>query len=124
MRKFNPSSPHPNRAVQAWQILASAAMSRQTLTYQGLSNLMYKKDAAGVLDSILGHISYYCIENELPHLAAIVVGKGRGTPGEDIPTDLETIDKKREKVYEYDWFDVYPPSSDELAESYQRRNDN
>ncbi len=39
MKRFNPSSKHPARAVQAWQILVSAAMNRQTLTYKRLARL-------------------------------------------------------------------------------------
>ena len=114
MKLFNPSSKHPARAVQAWQILVGKATNRQTITYLELSRLMYKKDAQGVLDKILGHIAYYCIDNKLPALTSIVVGKGRGTPGRDIPVDLSKIDEQREGVYEYDWYNVYPPSEDEL----------
>ncbi len=124
MKTFNPSSSHPKRAVQAWQILVGAAMHRQTLTYNGLSLLMYKKPAAGVMDKVLGHIAYYCIANKLPHLTSIVVGKGRGTPGEDIPTDLKGMDKKREKVYEYDWFNVYPPNSKKLLKVFNEYKSN
>ena len=50
MREFNPSSVHPDRAVQAWQILVGAAMNRQTYTYEILSIKMYEKKAPGVLD--------------------------------------------------------------------------
>jgi hypothetical protein len=46
MRTFNPHSGHPARAVQAWQILVGRAMNRQTVTYDGLSRLMYGKRAA------------------------------------------------------------------------------
>ena len=45
MKVFNPSSPHPARAVQAWQIIVGIAMNRQTITYEGLSRLMYQKKA-------------------------------------------------------------------------------
>ena len=82
-------------------------MRRETVTYLGLSRLMYQKDAGGVLHQILGHIAFYCIDNKLPSLNSIVVGKGRGTPGADIPLDLSQIDAEREKVYEYPWFNVY-----------------
>ena len=118
MKKFNPSSNHPDRALQAWQILVGAAMSRQTLTYKGLSYLMYQKDAAGVLDKILGHVAFFCIDNRLPTLTSIVVGKGRGTPGRDIPVDPKTMDREREKVYVYDWYNVYPPTPVQLADSF------
>lgn len=115
---FNPSSTHPERALQAWIILVSAARNRQTLTYEGLSLLMYGKKAAGVLDKILGHIAYYCTESGLPALASIVVGKHRGTPGHDIPVDLAEIDQLREAVYKYDWFDLHPPSPKKLAKTF------
>lgn len=119
MKKFNPTSTHPARAVQAWQILISKAMNRQTITYEGLSLLMYKKPAPGVLDHILGHIAYYCQDNELPPLTAIVVGKGRGIPGADIPIDPATFDSERERVYDYDWYNVYPPSEEELEQAFR-----
>ena len=93
-------------------------MNRQTLTYEGLSKLMYQKKAAGVLDRVLGHIAFYCIENELPALTSIVVGKKRGTPGEDIPIDPATLDAEREKVYATDWYDIYPPSAEEFHNAF------
>ena len=118
MTKFNPSSPHPDRAVQAWLILVGAAMNRQTLTYEGLSLLMYRRKAQGVLDKVLGHVAFYCNDNGLPVLTSIVVGKKRGTPGADIPMDLERRDAERERVYTEDWYDIYPPSAEELRESF------
>ena len=117
MKLFNPSSKHPDRAVQAWQILVGAAMRRQTLTYKGLAKAMYQREAQGVLDKVLGHIAFYCIDNELPLLTTIVVGTGRGKPGHHIPIDLETIDFEREKVYATDWYNIYPPSAEELQNS-------
>jgi len=101
-----------------WQILVGAAMSRQTVTYKGLGQIMYHRAASGVLDKILGHIAFYCIDNKLPALTSIVVGKGRGTPGDQIPMDLEKRDKEREKVYAKDWYNIYPPTAEELHASY------
>lgn len=120
MKTFNPSSKHPERAVQAWQILVGVAMNRQTLTYELLSQLMYKKKAAGVLDRILGHIAYYCNENKLPPLTSVVVGKGRGTPGDEIPMNPQEFDARREDVYAFDWYDVYPPSALALKEAFEK----
>jgi hypothetical protein len=120
MNRFNPSSSHPNRAVQAWLILVGAAMNRQTLTYEGLSILMYRKKAAGVLDAVLGHVAYYCIAENLPLLTTIVVGKKRGKPGADIPMDWDQLDLERERVYAHDWFDVYPPDAATLKSTYDQ----
>lgn len=118
MKTFNPSSSHPERALQAWQILIGAAMNRQTVTYLGLSQRMYQKPAQGVLDKILGHIAHFYNDNDLPALTSIVVGKGRGTPGADIPANRAKIDEIREKVYDRDWFNIVPPTTLELKQSF------
>lgn len=118
MRRFNPSSKHPDRAVQAWLILVNAAMNRQTLTYEGLSQKMFQRKAQGVLDRILGHIAFYCIDEGLPPLTSIVVGKKRGAPGADIPIDISQFDAERERVYATDCFDIYPPSPEELSAAF------
>jgi hypothetical protein len=65
VKTFNPTAEHPARAVQAWQILVGKAMNRQTVTYEGLSKLMYGKEAAGVLAGILGHIAFYCEDSNI-----------------------------------------------------------
>lgn len=119
MKTFNPSSTHPARAVQAWQILTGLAMNQQTLTYKRLSELMYRKHAAGVLSDILGHIAYYCNDHKIPPLTVIVVGQDRGTPGSDIPINPADIDKKRQQVFTFDWYDVYPPSEAELRTAFE-----
>lgn len=121
MNYFNPNSKLQERAVQAWQILVGAAMDRRTFTYTRLSILMYQREAPGVLDKTLGHIAFYCIDNGLPPLTSIVVGKGRGTPGKEIPVDLEDINEQRENVYAFDWYDIYPPTAEELSESFSVR---
>ena len=93
-------------------------MNRQTLTYLGLSQLMYQRKAQGVLDKVLGHIAYFCNDNGLPALTAIVVGKGRGTPGRDIPADRTRMDEIREEVYAEDWYDVVPPTPEQLKAAF------
>lgn len=119
MRRFNPSSSHAARAVQCWQILVGKAKNRQTLTYKGLSELMYQKPAAGVLNEILGHVAFYCIDHELPPLTSIVVNT-RGVPGHGIPAELATIDAQREDVYTHDWYDIYPPDETELVAAFEK----
>jgi hypothetical protein len=121
MKYFNPHSAHPDRAVQAWQILVGKAMNRQTVTYQDLSILMFEKDAAGVLAKILGNIAFFCIDHDLPALTTIVVSTTRGTPGDAIPIDPATIDREREEVYSRNWYDIYPPSAEEFAAARERR---
>jgi hypothetical protein len=97
-------------------------MNRQTVTYEGLSILMYKKEAAGVLSAILGHIAFYCMDSDVPILTTIVVGKGPGKPGDRIPIEPAKIDEEREEVYDYNWYDIYPPSEADLAAAYKRHH--
>lgn len=95
-------------------------MNRQTITYEDLSKLMYGKPAAGVLAQVLGHVAFYCKDNRLPPLTALVIRERVGKPGDRIPIDPASIDEEREKVYACDWFDVYPPSEEELAAAYRK----
>lgn len=119
MERFNPSSSHPLRALQAWQILVGAAMHRQTLTYLALSERMYGKPAQGVLDRILGHIAFYCRDSGLPVLTCIVVNQETGLPGSDIPMSLKQLNAERERVYAEDWFDIVPPSKGALLRAFR-----
>jgi hypothetical protein len=121
-QRFNPTSSNPERALQAWQILIGAAMRRQTFTYLGLSRGMYRRDAAGVLAKILGHVAYFCRDHDLPALTAIVVGKRRGSPGSDIPGDPSKMDEIRESVFDFDWYDIVPPTLAELTASFERHH--
>lgn len=77
------------------------------------------KPAAGVLNEILGHVAFYCIDHELPPLTSIVVN-ARGIPGYGIPAELATIDAQREDVYAHDWYDIYPPDEEELVASFEK----
>ena len=119
-KRFNPSSRHSARAVQAWQILIGKAMSRQTATYLSLSQQMYGKPAQGVLAAILGHVAFYCEDHDLPPLTTIVVAKKKGIAGDGIPIDTTKTDEFRERVYEFDWYDIYPPSESDLQAAYDR----
>lgn len=119
MKRFSEEATHPARALQAWQILISTAMDRRIHTYKTLSELMYGKPAQGVIAKILGHIAYFCNENNLPPLTVLVVNEQTGLPGDGIPTD-EDLNAIREKVYKENWYDIYPPLEIELKTIYER----
>jgi hypothetical protein len=110
----NPSAEF--RALQIWQILVCAAENRQTLTYKILAGRMGYK-GAGVLANTLGHVLYYCKLNGLPPLTAIVVNEKTGLPGDGIGIPVERILSDHEKVFSFNWFDLLPPSPDDLKEA-------
>lgn len=106
------------RALQAWQFLIGKANNRQTVRYGDLAKLMgYTDDRP--LFSILGHIMYFCNQNNLPPLTIIVVNKD-GTPGEGFSAATpDEFHKKREEVFLFDWFGIMPPTIQEFHEAWE-----
>ena len=119
MAKFYSQDPtYATRAAQIWQILACKASNRQTLTYGQLADLIGFK-GAGTLAHFLGHIMYYCIQNELPPLTVLVVKQDTGLPGEGlVGADLNA---DRERVFGYDWFALVSPTTEGLAAAYRKK---
>ena len=116
-QRFSQNPTRPGRAVQIWLILIGAAYSRQILTYRILANLLSYK-GAGVLADTLGHIMFYCREEGLPPLTVLVVNQETGLPGEGLTeTDLNA---DRERVFNFNWYDVVPPTHEQLAAAYAR----
>lgn len=100
------------RAQQIYMILIGLAANRQTTTYKILSRKLGYK-GSGTMQHMLGRIAYWCLENDLPALTALVVNQETGLPGIGIPCE-EDLDAERENVFTYDWFDIVVPSPDEL----------
>ena len=115
MRTFDSIRTVESRAVQIWQILVGLAYNRQTITYEKLSKLLGFK-GAGTMGKLLDPIMKYCKLNGLPPLTVLVVGKYLGVPGGGLIT-VKDADLEREKVYDYDWFNVYPPDETEFAQA-------
>lgn len=114
VRFFDDNPTRASRALQIWQILISAASDRRTLTYGMLADML-GFEGAGVLAHPLGHIMYYCRRNGLPPLTVLVVNQRTGLPGKGL-TKTE-LNADREKVFDYDWFAIYPPTIEELREA-------
>lgn len=104
----------PSRALQVWLILISAAHNRQILTYNMLAKLL-GYGGAGVFAQILGHVAFYCKNNDLPPLTSLVVNEKTGLPGSGIP--VRDTHKLREDVFNYKWFRIVPPTVEQLQES-------
>jgi len=116
-RRFSQNPTRPHRALQIWLILIGAAPNRQILTYRILSKILNYK-GAGVLAETLGHIMFYCREEGLPPLTVLVVNQETGLPGGGLTqTDLNA---DREHVFNFDWYDIVPPTPDQLFAAYSR----
>lgn len=118
LKRFDENPTEEMRAVQIWQILVSYATTRRTLTYGILAELMGFA-GAGVFARLLGHIMYYCREHKgLPPLTVLVVNQETGLPGEGL-TEAK-LNADRERVFKYPWFNVVPPTAEELHAAFER----
>ena len=102
------------RAVQVWQVLINAARQRQTLTYRGLSRSMGFNGPRAAA-SFLASVGLYCNVEGLPDLTSIVVNERTGVPNN---WRLEAgLAAEHERVFQYNWLDVVPPTTDDFAET-------
>jgi len=89
-------------ARRLWPRLVDVGRKRMTLTYE---------EAAPGIDTnplsvrfALGPIQDYCLDNRLPPLTAIVVGKNSGVPGTGfIAWDLDDLEVARDAIAAYNW---------------------
>ena len=110
-RRFNDNPTQGSRALQIWLVLIGLAHSRQTITYGQLAEVLGFR-GAGTLAQLLGPIMFYCIQNELPPLTVLVVNRDTGLPGAGlVHADLNA---DREAVFRCDWYDLVPPSPEQL----------
>lgn len=62
---------------------------------------------------------YYCDENGLPPLTALVVKKDKGVPGTGLTTP-KNLDAQREQVFRYKWFRNIPPTPQEFRNAFAK----
>ena len=106
------------RALQAWQYLIGKAYNRQTIRYPDLAGLMEYKDNRP-LTPILGHIMFFCAENNLPPLTILVVNVD-GTPGAGFTdADPDDFHRERERVFNFDWCGLVPPTIEEFKQAWK-----
>lgn len=112
-RLFSRLNTNEFRALQIYQILIGLAHNRQTLTYLGLASLIGYR-GAGVFAQKLTPIMLWCQKNGLPPLTVLIVKGNAGQPGVGLTT-LVDLNRDREAVYKQNWYDVVPPTVEELS---------
>ena len=100
------------RALQVWLILVGNATRREIPNYGYIAGLIGTPPPA--IGGFLNPIEHFCQQNELPDLAVLVVNQATGQPGPGFLGDQNTIDAERERVYQYDWLAVFPPTMEQL----------
>ncbi len=122
LERFKRGSSVSKRALQAYLVLIGLAWNRQTITYGDLSaDQMGGYGRGGILANVLGCIMGWCYENGLPPLTSIVVNNQTGIPGEGLTTaDEDDFPAAQQAVFRQNWFEIVPPSVEELAEAGKR----
>ena len=119
VREAKPGEKAVIRAQQVWQYLIGKAYNRQTIRYGDLAQRL-GYEGPRPLNPILGHIMFFCQQNELPPLTILVVSKD-GTPGEGFTdTDPNDFHRRREDVFNYDWYGIVPPTIEELGKAWEK----
>jgi hypothetical protein len=96
--------------------LIGCAADRQTVTYDALARRI-KRGGPNLLAKPLGMITRWCQRNELPALASLVVEQSSGLPGPGFTAVARgEIPQEQERVWEFDWSAVFPPTLEELSE--------
>lgn len=118
IRRFSDAPTFPARALQIWLILIGRAANRQTITYGVLADILGFK-GAGTLADMLGHVMFYCAQNNLPPLTVLVVNQDTGLPGEGLAKHGIDLNAERESVFNFNWFNIMPPAIEELSAAFK-----
>lgn len=85
-----------------WDILANAASKNETVSYSQIAPIIQTNPLS--VSRALGPIQDYCIDNKLPPLTSIVIGKNSKKPGGGfIAWDVDDLEQGQQLVYSYNW---------------------
>jgi hypothetical protein len=116
---FDDNPTNAKRALQIWQILICKAHNHQTITYGDLAELLGFK-GAGVVGHKLEPILDFCNVHGLPPLTCLVVNSGTGLPSPDSDLVLLTSQADRERVYQFNWYGLVPPTPEEFDQAHRQ----
>ena len=108
----------PGRHRPGWPLVAQATQ-RRTTTYDALGALLQSHPMT--LRSDLDPIDDYCNRHGLPPLAVVCVDQKTGEPSRG-NVGVFRLNKNRERVFNYDWFALVPPTPEEIKEAHLTRN--
>jgi hypothetical protein len=89
------------RAADVWSVLARSAEQSQTITYKELSNEISVH--VRPLRYALVLVQQYCLDNDLPHLTALVVNSSSGLPGAGNMMDPAMLQNEYARIYSFNW---------------------
>jgi hypothetical protein len=106
----------PAWGLRAYLVLMGCAADRQTVTCDDLARRI-DRGGPNLLARPLELVTRWCQRHSLPAIAALVVEQATGspTPGFAVVSKDE-IPREQERVWDFDWYGIVPPTIEELAE--------
>jgi hypothetical protein len=109
------SGSEPESALRAYLVLIGRAADRQIVTYGQLSQQI-KRGGPNLLAQPLNLLTHWCQAHGLPTLTSIVVEQATGLPAPGFGSVTRSeIPNEQAKVWDFDWFAIHPPTTEELA---------
>jgi hypothetical protein len=105
----------PETALRLYLILICCAARGETVTYDELAERAHQQ-GKGLLTPPLDVVAAWCRANGLPALTSLVVESVTGKSAPDFDAvPREKVPAEQDRVREYDWFAIFPPSVAELT---------
>jgi hypothetical protein len=103
--------------LRTYLILIGCAADRQTVTYDALARRI-KGGGPELLAKPLALVARWCQHHSLPALASLVVEQATGLPAPAFDAvSRDEIPREQERVWAFDWYGIFPPTLEELAEN-------
>jgi hypothetical protein len=103
----------PATALRLYLILICCAARGETVTYEDLAQRAHQQDK-GLLTPPLDLVAGWCKANGLPALTLLVVETVTGKPAPGVDSKGDVV-AEQDRVREFDWFAIFPPSVAELT---------
>ena len=107
----------PAWGLRAYLVLMGCAADRQTVSYDDLARRI-NRGGPNLLARPLDLITRWCQQHSVPAIASLVVEQGTGLPAPGFSAvSKDEIPREQERVWEFDWYGILPPTIEELAET-------
>jgi len=106
----------PAWGLRAYLVLMGCAADRQTVTYDDLARRI-DRGGPNLLARPLELVTRWCQRHNVPAIASLVVEQATGLPAPGFAVvSKDEIPREQERVWDFDWYGIVPPTIEELAE--------
>ena len=101
-------------SLLVWQVLIACAANRQTMQYGQIAKAIGLRRGGFLIGRYLDKVADYCKTNCWPELTTLAVNMKTGKPARP-RVKPEKVDRERECVFRTKWFEMTPPTLEDLS---------